>query len=108
MSMAKAAWIKMPLGTDVGRGVDIVLDGDPAGGAPPQFSAHVCCGQTAGWIKMALGVEVGNWSRPHCARMGPSSPPQKGAEPSNFRSISIVAKWLDVSRYQDATLGMEI
>jgi len=52
---------------------------------------------------MALGVEVGNWSRPHCARMGPSSPPQKGAEPSNFRSISIVAKWLDVSRYQDAT-----
>jgi len=26
---------------------------------PPQFSAHVYCGQTAGWIKMALGVEVG-------------------------------------------------
>jgi len=26
---------------------------------PPQFSAHVCCGQTVGWIKMALGVEVG-------------------------------------------------
>ena len=26
---------------------------------PPQFSAHVYCGQTAGWIKMALGMEVG-------------------------------------------------
>jgi len=25
---------------------------------PPQFSAHVYCGQTAGWIKMALGMEV--------------------------------------------------
>jgi len=24
---------------------------------PPQFSAHVYCGQTAGWIKMALGME---------------------------------------------------
>ena len=26
---------------------------------PPQFSAHVYCGQTAGWIKVALGMEVG-------------------------------------------------
>ena len=26
---------------------------------PPQFSSHVCCGQTAGWIKMAFGMEVG-------------------------------------------------
>jgi len=24
----------------------------------PQFSVHVCCGQTAGWIKMPLGTEV--------------------------------------------------
>ena len=43
----------------------IVLDGDtaplPIKGAdlPPQFSAHVYCGQTAGWIKMTLGMEVG-------------------------------------------------
>jgi len=27
--------------------------------SPPQFSAHVCCSQTAGWIMMALGMEVG-------------------------------------------------
>jgi len=26
----------------------------------------------------------GPWSRPHCARWGPSSPPQKGAEPPIF------------------------
>jgi len=58
-------WIKMPLGMKVGLGPgDVVLDGDPAplpknGAVPPQFSPHVCCGQTAGWIKMALGTEVG-------------------------------------------------
>jgi len=28
-------------------------------GARPQFSANVCCGQTAGWTKMPLGMEVG-------------------------------------------------
>jgi len=62
-----AAWIKMPLGTEVGHGPDdIVLYGDPAPPSPkrgaqppPQFSAHVYCGQTAGWIKVALGMEVG-------------------------------------------------
>jgi len=42
----------------------IVLHGDPAspwkrGTAASQFSAHVCCGQTAGWTKMQLGMEVG-------------------------------------------------
>ena len=28
-------------------------------GHSPQFSTHVCCGQTAGWTKMSLGTEVG-------------------------------------------------
>jgi len=46
---------------DLGPG-DFVLDGDPApppqkGAAePPQLSAHVYCGQTAGWIKIVLGI----------------------------------------------------
>jgi len=58
-----AAWIKMPLVTEVGVGLrQIVLDGDP--GPPPlkwhnpQFSANVCCGQTARWMKTPLGMEV--------------------------------------------------
>ena len=44
--------------------VHIVLDGDTASlpqkrdRAPPQFLAHVYCGQTAGWIKTPLGTEV--------------------------------------------------
>jgi len=60
-----AAWIKMPLVTEVGLGSDdIVLNGDPAptphkGGRAPQFSAHFYCGQAAGCIKMPLGMEVG-------------------------------------------------
>jgi len=58
----------MPLGTQVGLGPGhIVLDGDralrplspKAAQRPPQFSAHVCCGQTDGWIKMPVGTEVG-------------------------------------------------
>ena len=55
----------MKLSIEVGLGTGhIVLDGDPASlpqkGAqqPPQFLAHVCCGQRAGWIKMLLGREV--------------------------------------------------
>ena len=60
-----AAWIKMPLGMEVGLGPgDFVLDGDPAplsknrGTAAPNFWL-VYCGQTAGWIKVPLGTEVG-------------------------------------------------
>ena len=56
----------MPLGMEVGIGPGhIVLDGDPPrplqrdSARPPQFSAHIYCGQTAGWIKMALGTELG-------------------------------------------------
>jgi len=46
----------MPLGMEAGLGPGHnVLDGDQA----PQFSVHVCCGQTAGYIKIPLGTEVG-------------------------------------------------
>ena len=89
---------------EVGLGPDdIVLDGDPAH-APskvqsPQFSAHICCGQTAGWIKMALGMGVG-LGPDHIVLDGDPAPlPKKGAEPlPNFRSIYILAKRLDASR----------
>jgi len=80
-----AAWIRMPIGMEVGLGPDnIVLDGDPApppqkgGRAPrPQFSAHAYCGQTAKWIRMALGMEV-KWA------LGPSFPLQKGDRAPQF------------------------
>jgi len=66
----------------------------------PQFSAHVCCGQTAGRIKMPLGMEVG---------LGPcdivldgiAAPPRKGTQqpPPTCRPMSIVGKRLDALGY---------
>jgi len=44
------------------------LDGYPAPspkGHSPQFSAHVCSGETAGWIKIPLGTDVSR-PRPVC------------------------------------------
>jgi len=34
---------------------------------------------------------------PHCVRWGPSSPSPKGAQPPNFRPISVAAKWQHVT-----------
>jgi len=74
------------------------------GQSPHQFSARVYCAQTAGWIKMPLGMEVKPRPRPHCARWGPSSPPQKGAQPPIFSPCLLCPNgWVD----QDA-LDMEV
>ena len=61
-----AAWITVPLGTEVGLiPSDFMLDVDPAPlpkrgqGLPPAFSTHFYCGQMARCIKMPLGMEVG-------------------------------------------------
>jgi len=56
------------------------------------------CGQMVGWIKMPLGTEVG-LDPDNTVRWGPSSPSRKGAQhsPSNFRLMSIVAKWSHIS-----------
>jgi len=93
-----AVWIKMPLGTAVGLGPDyIVLDGDPAprpsvrrgpsspfpkrGRSPlPNFRPMTIVAkrlddQDGTWHRGAP------WSRPHCVTWGPSSHPQKEAEP---------------------------
>jgi len=91
----------MPLGREVNVGPgDIVLDGDPAlaqRGTAPQFSGHVCCGQTAGWIKIPLGVEVG-LGPGDIVLDGDPSPPKKGHSTSpTFHPMSVVAKQLDGS-----------
>ena len=56
-------WIEMKLGMEIGLGTGHI---DPAAPPPkgpkghsPQFSAYICCGQTAGWIKVPLGTELG-------------------------------------------------
>jgi len=91
----------MKLGRQVGLGPgQIVLGGDPAhpplkGHSPPQFSAHICCGQMAAWIKMSLGMEVGLGPGDFVLDGDPAPPPKKGAEPQNFRPMFIAAKRLD-------------
>ena len=51
----------------------------PIKGHSPQFSAHVCCGQTAGWIKIPLDTEE-DLDPDHIVLRGPSSPRPKGAQ----------------------------
>jgi len=50
----------------------------PNGAQQPQFSTHVCCGQSAGWIKMPHGTEV-CLSSGHIVLDGDPAPP-KGAQ----------------------------
>jgi len=76
-----AAWIKMPLGMEVGLGPsDFVLDGDPA--PPPQ--------------KGGGGMEV-DLSPGDFVFDGDPATPQKNGTPTppNFWLMSIVAKRLD-------------
>ena len=50
------------------------------GHSSPQFSAHVCCGQTAGWTKMPLGMEV-DLGPGHNVLDGDPAPPKRGRPP---------------------------
>jgi len=82
-----AAWIKMPLGTEVGLGpYDIVLNGDPAP-LPKKGAEPLPNFQLMSIVAKQLDAQGGTWhgggpwSRPYCARWGPSSPPQKGDSP---------------------------
>jgi len=105
-----AGWIKMPLGMEVVLSPgDFVLDGDSALPStkrirpkrycirrePSSPSPCLYCGQTAGWIKMAFGTEMGLGPGHIVLDGDPRSPPRKGAEPPNFRPMSIVGKRLD-------------
>ena len=70
----------------------------PPKGRSPQFSAHVCCAQTAGWIKMPLGTEVGLGPGDIVLDGDSAHPPPKGYSPlPNFRSMFIVAKRSPIS-----------
>jgi len=53
---------------------------------PPHFSAHLCCGQTAGWIKMPLGTKLSSGPGHIVLDGDPASLPMKGAQPPIFRS----------------------
>jgi len=66
---------------------------------PPQFSAHFYCGQTTACIKMPLGIELGLGPGDFVLDGDPAPSSPKGAQtPTNFRPISVAAKWLHGSR----------
>jgi len=80
----------LPKGREVGLGPgDTVLYGNPAPAPPkkgtaPQFSVHICCGQTAGWIKMSLDTKV-DLGPGHIVLDGdPALPPKRRSPPPEF------------------------
>jgi len=88
-----AAWIKMPLGMELGLGPGDCVRWGPRsspqkGVQSHKFSAHVYCVKTAGWIKMVLGVEIGlspgdfvlDGDPAPLAKRGQSPPPQFSAQ----------------------------
>ena len=106
----------MPLGMEVGLSLaDFVFDGDPApsqkeGGAPPQFSADVYCGQTAVWIKMPLDTEVGIGPEDTVLDVNPAPPsPKRGQSPlPNFLAhvyCGQTAGWIKMALGVEVGLG---
>jgi len=91
-----------------------VLDGDPVhpspkrGRSPPIFG--LCLLWPNGWMDQdGTWRGVGPQSRPHCARGGPSSPPQKGAEPPAQFSANFccdqMAGWIKMPLNTEVHLG---
>ena len=100
----------MSFHTEVGLGPGyIVLDGDPAPPPPkghsPEFSAHVCCGQTTGWIP--LGREVG-LGPGHTVLDEDLAPPPQNDTAANFLSMSIMAKRSPISATAEHLLLFEL
>jgi len=89
-----AAWIKMPLGTDVDLGLrDVVLDVDPA---TPRKNGHThphpIFGPCLLWPNSWTDEDVARYGsrprlRPHCTRRGPSSS-ERGTTAPYFRPMS--------------------
>jgi len=93
----------MPLGMQVGLETGNFMLGRETAPRPKKGSEPPILGPCLLWPNGWMDQDEtwyagGSRSRPHCARWGPSSPPQKEGRVPNFRSISIVAKRLDTSR----------
>jgi len=96
-----AGCTRIPLCTEVDLGPgDIVLDGEPAPpkrGIAPTF--RPCLLWPNGWLDQDATWYGGRPRlKPHCVRLGPSSPPtKKEHSPLHFWPISVVAKWSPMS-----------
>ena len=82
-----AAWIKMPLGTEVDLGIrDIVFDVDPATPRKRAHPPHPIFGRCLLWPNGWMDEDAAWYGRrprprPHCSRPGPSSRERGTAAP---------------------------
>jgi len=58
----------------------------------------VYCGHTIGWIRMPLGSGVSIGPVHIAVKVGTQLPLKGAQQPPTFRPMSIVTKWLDVSK----------
>jgi len=72
------------------------------GAEPPQFSTHVCCGQTSAWIKMPLGTVVALGPGNIVLDVIPALPSPKRV---NFSAHVYCGQ---MARYIKMSLGMEV
>jgi len=79
----------------------------PKRGPIPQFSAHFCCGQTAGCIKMPLGVEVGLSPRNFVLDEHPAPVPKRGRSPQFSAHVYCgqTAGWIKMALGMEVSLG---
>ena len=96
-----AGCIKMPLGTEVGLGPGDTVRWGPSSSPPPKKSAQLpIFGRCLLWPNGCMYQDT-TWyggrpqPRRNCVRWRPSSPSSRGAQPLNFRPMSVIAKRLD-------------
>jgi len=70
-------------------------------GHSPQFSAHACCGKTAGWVMMPLGREVGLCPGHTVLDGDPAPLPQRGTALAPFFGPCLL--WPNACMDQGAT-----
>ena len=79
------------------------------GAEPPQFSAHLYCGQTAGCIKVPLGTEVDLGLRDIVFDVDPATPRKKGTPtPTQFLAhiyCGQMAGWMKTPLGTEVDLG---
>ena len=102
-----AAWINVPLVTEVGLGPDdTVLHWDPAPSPKRRRRPVPIFGPCLLWPNSWMDQDgtwhgSGPWSSPHCARWGLSSCPQNGTEPPSIFGPFLL--WPNGWMRQDAT-----
>ena len=74
----------------------------------PQFSAHVCCGQTAGWIKIPLGTEVDVGTCDIILDGDPASRKRHSPKISAHVCCGQTARWIKMPLGTEVGFGLDV